>query len=156
MEDKLFMIGLGGSIQGANMEVHDIQLVKSHSKEEAFDISRDRWYGDSLHVDSYIEIEYIDGYRINFNKPVSKRLYMIVYGGYKSFVIDEQHEYYFVVADSIEEAKEIGKKNKAKFKMDHVDNVVDVFKNVGMEFGFNEGNYTFDNNLLTHTYIKLK
>lgn len=155
--NKLYMIGLGGSIKGANIEVHDIQLAVASSLEQCIEEVKGRWYGDDLHLDSYTVVKDIDGYRVDFSDEGILGLYLVVYGGYKQGVIDEIHEYDFVIADSIHKAKKIGKSNIDKFPvMDHVDSVVDVFENTGIRFNLIQGNYSFKNNKTTHTFLKLK
>lgn len=153
---KIYMIGMGGSVEHATIEVHDMQFVISETKEEAFDIVKDRWYGTSLHIDSYIEMNYIDGYEIDLSGTSNKSLYMIVYGGYKAGFIDELHNYNFVLAESIEEAKTFGKSLMSSYEyMDHIDNVVNVFEYLNTRFGFNKGDYSFSMNKINHTFIKL-
>ena len=154
---KLFMIGLGGSIKGANIEVHDTQLIAAESVEDCYEIAKERWYGDSLHLDSYTEIKCLDGYRVDFESVSDINLYMIVYGGYAKGIVDELHEYHFITAKSKEEAKKIGKEFLPMFPtMDHVDSVVDVFENVGFRFGLVEGDYLLEDCKTTHTFVKLK
>ena len=150
------MIGLGGSMQGANVEVHDMQFVIADKLEETYDVLKNRWYGDSLHIDSYTELNEIDGYKISLDVIGQTTCYMVVYGGYKKGYIDERHAYNFITASRESEAKEIGKKEMAKFAyMDHVDEVVDVHENVGHKFGLIKGEYAFKNNTTIHTFIKL-
>ena len=154
---KLYMIGLGGSIQGANIEVHDMQLMVAETVEECYEIAKQRWYGDSLHIDSYTEIKCIDGYKIDADGSSDINLYMIVYGGYQKGVVDEIHDYHFITAETKEKAKQIGKEYLPMFpKMDHVDSVVDVYENVGKRLGLIEGDYLLEDCKVTHTYVKLK
>ncbi len=154
---KLFMIGLGGCIKGANIEVHDTQLFAAETVEDCFEEAKKRWYGDSLHLDSYTEIKCLDGYRIDFASVTDLNLYMIVYGGYTKGIIDELHEYHFITAKTMKEAKRIGKDYLPMFPtMDHVDSVVDVFENVGFRFGLVEGDYLLEDCKVTHKYVKIK
>ncbi|MGS0972412.1 MAG: DUF1543 domain-containing protein [Candidatus Izemoplasmataceae bacterium] len=155
-EHKVFMIGVGGSVKNANIEVHDVQFVIATKLEETFEVLKNRWYGEQLHVDSYIELKTIDNYLINLNMTSKQNLYMIVYGGYKNDHIDELHMVDFVLATSAKEAKAMGKAKMRNFSyMDHIDNVVDVFKNVGHRFGFEEDDCNFKDNTINHTFIKL-
>lgn len=154
---KIFMIGMGGSVEGANIEVHDMQFIKASSLEDTFDEVIKRWYGTSLHIDSYQELKYINGYEVDLNKKSSKKLFMIVYGGYNPLFVDEVHRYNFVLANSKEEAKKLGKENMSLYEhIDHIDSIVDVFENVGVEFGFTKADVLFKDNKMTHTYLKLK
>ena len=99
------MIGLGGSIQNANCEVHSMQFMIANSIEETYEEMKQRWFGDSLHIDSYTEIKYIDGYQIDMDSNSDLNPYMVVYGGYQKGVIDELHDYSIVLANSKEDAK---------------------------------------------------
>lgn len=154
---KLYMIGLGGSIQGANIEVHDMQFVFADKIEDCYQELKNRWYGDSLHMDSYTEVHTIDGYQIDFTVEETKNLYMVVFGGYKKGTIDELHSYHFVLASSKQEAKNIGKSLYHRFdNMDHIDEVVDVFQNAGARVGWIKGDYSFVSNNTVHTFVKLK
>lgn len=154
---KLYMIGLGGSIKNANVEVHSMQFAIADRIEDCFEEMKTRWYGDSLHLDSYIEMNYIDGYKIDLNSDTDKELYMIVFGGYKKGVIDELHDYTYLLANTKAEAKKKAKTMFAQFpNMNHVDEVVNVFENVGQRFGFIEGDYSFKDNEIVHTFKILK
>jgi len=151
------MIGLGGSIQNANCEVHSMQFMIANSIEETYEEMKQRWFGDSLHIDSYTEIKYIDGYQIDMDSNSDLNPYMVVYGGYQKGVIDELHDYSIVLANSKEDAKKLGKKQINQFpNMDHVDETVNIFDNVKSVFGFVEGEFSFKDNETIHTFVKLK
>lgn len=154
---KVFLVGLGGTVKGANIEVHDKQFVLGDHIEDCYEELKKRWYGDVLHIDTYTELKYIDGYKIVLGEVAEEKLYFIVYGGYDKNRIDEIHEYGYLLARNSKEVKE-----KAKLKIheytyaDHVDSIVDVFANLGMEFHLEKGVYSFDDNETIHTYIPLK
>ena len=151
------MIGLGGSIKNANTEVHAMQFVYAENLESCYEDLKERWYGDSLHIDGYMELQMIDGYELDLTKQMEENLYMIVYGGYYENVIDEQHRYHFLVAKNKQEAKVLGKESIHQFSsMDHIDEVVDVFENAGVRFGLTKKECLFTQNVYTHTFIKLK
>jgi hypothetical protein len=153
---KIFMIGLGGTVDSANIEVHDMQFVSSETLEGTFNILKERWYGDILHIDSYTELKYINGYQIDLDKQTDQTLYMVVYGGYQENQIDEVHRYDFILEDNLVEAKKVAKKNMINYQyIDHIDGIVDVFHNIGETFGFNKGDYLLKDNITTHTYIEL-
>lgn len=153
---QLYMIGLGGSIGGANVEIHDMQFVYADSLEGCYDTLKKRWYGDYLHIDSYTVLHHIDGFDITFDTISEQNLYMIVYGGYINESIDELHQYHFLRAHNPAEAKIIAKQDIVRFpKMNHVDEIVDVFDNAGVRFGFYPSTHSFTDNTLTHTFIKL-
>ena len=154
---KLFMIGLGGSAPNANVEVHSMQFVYTESLEDCFPILKERWYGNSLHIDGYTELKYINGYKILPEKELDGNLYMIVYGGYKPNYIDELHDYHFIVASDTLEAKVQAKKDMKQFEyMGHVDEIVDVFQNVGIKLGLEVSNNSFKDNKYIHKFIKLR
>lgn len=154
---KIYMIGLGGSIQNANTETHSMQFVFAENIECTYEQLKTRWYGDSLHIDGYAEFKYIDNYEVDYDSKLEDNLYMVVYGGYKEGIIDELHTYSFVRAYDKIEAKSKAKEKIHEFKyMDHVDEIVDVFSNVGMRFGLKQSNKTFKDNNYKHTFIKLK
>lgn len=152
----IYMVTLGGSIKGANLEVHSIQFVQADKVEDTYDILRERWYGDSLHIDGITPFQFIDGYEIVEEGNSEKIPYLIVYGGYQAGIIDELHTYSVVLASSPIEAKQIAKSQLPQFKtMNHVDEVVDIFSNLGSWFGFKSSNCHFQENKTTHTFIKL-
>lgn len=154
---KIFMIGLGGSVPGANIEVHDMQFVYAESLEDTYEILKERWYGSSLHIDSYREFTYIDGYKVIPNGDSKEELFMIVYGGYNPEEIDEVHKYSFIFASNETEAKQKAKKVISHFKhIDHVDSVVNVAKSIPLRLGFQPSSHAFKDSELTHTFIKLK
>lgn len=154
--EKLFMIGMGGSVGNATIEVHDMQFVIAENKEQAFEVVKQRWYGSSLHIDSYTEMKYINGYKIDLDSDSTQDLFMVVYGGYKKGYVDELHDYNFVLADSKVDAKQIGKDQMNEFEnMDHVDNVVNIFEYLNTRFGLIKGEYSFKMNTINHIFIKL-
>ncbi|QMS84390.1 DUF1543 domain-containing protein [Candidatus Xianfuyuplasma coldseepsis] len=154
---QLYMIGVGGNTVQSNIEVHDMQFVYAETLEDCYAVLQHRWYGDSLHIDSYVPLQYIDGYELDFSSTSSQQLYMIVYGGYMSSIIDEIHTYHFVLANTPQEAKAIAKKDMPHFTdMNHVDEIVDVFANAGITCGFRSSTKTFHDNILNHTFIKLQ
>lgn len=156
MSKKLFMIGMGGSVGNATLEVHDMQYVIAKSKEEAFDIVKNRWYGKSLHIDSYTEVKYLNGYEVDLEGELDKNVYVVVYGGYKKGYIDELHDYNFVLAESKIEAKTKAKSEMSSYPhMDHVDNIVDLFEYIGTRFGLKKSDKTFKDNEINHYFLKL-
>ncbi len=153
---QLFMIGVGGSIASANVEIHDLQFVIADTIEDCFPVLQERWYGDTLHLDGYMVLQYIDGYTIDLSVVMDEQLYMIVYGGYNPNVIDEVHAYHFVVATSKEEAKQIAKTQYDSFLyINHVDEVIDVFESCGVRFGLRKADVYFSDNVYHHQFVKI-
>ena len=69
----LYLVVLGGSVNRANIELHDVRWVVGTKIEDTFDTLRREWFGliEGLHIDSYKKIKYVDGFRIdlkNFEK----------------------------------------------------------------------------------------
>ena len=63
----LYLVVLGGRVEKANIEVHDVRWVVGSKIEDTYDTLRNSWFGspNGLHIDSYKKIKYIDGYKIN-------------------------------------------------------------------------------------------
>ena len=124
----LFLVVLGGQVNKANIELHDVRWVIGRRIEDTFEVLRRDWFGSlrGLHIDSYKKINYVDGYKISLkntkNKKLKKKkliaqndikknLWFVNIGGYDSTSMQEKHEFGLVVASSSLEAK-----NKAKSK----------------------------------------
>lgn len=132
---RLFMISIGGSAEGTNIEIHDVQFVAADKIEDTYDILKKNWYGmvSGLHLDSYMEVKGTDGYQIELTEAGSegdnanKDLYFAHIGGYLEDFTQEIHTVGFVVSDTKEEAK---KKALDTIPMDcvqkHVDSLVKV------------------------------
>ena len=67
---SLFIVVLGGRTSKSNIELHDARWVVGKSISETFLQLRAQWFGDraGLHVDSYVEVKYVDGYKIDLIK----------------------------------------------------------------------------------------
>lgn len=112
---KLFMVYLGGTAPGANIELHDVRFVVGKSIADTYEQLRAQWFGEvkGLHLDSYLELTEIDGYQLQLvaDKPEQQqRLYFVNFGGYYPGKIAEQHEFMLCVASSAAEAKARAKK----------------------------------------------
>ena len=124
----LFLVVLGGRTKKANIELHDVRWVVGNKIEDTFEALRKDWFGSpkGLHIDSYKQIKYIDGYKIilrNFeNDKINKNqlanrtkhqknLWFVNIGGYDPSSMQEKHEFGLVIASNKLEAK-----NKAKSK----------------------------------------
>ena len=115
----LFLVVLGGRVDKANVELHDVRWAVGSKIEDTFDVLRRDWFGsiEGLHIDSYKKIEYIDGYKIELknnssnhrlvNKTNLPKLWFINIGGYEPTSMQEKHEFGLVVASSKLEAKNI-------------------------------------------------
>lgn len=107
---KLFMVYLGGTAPGANIELHDIRFVVGADIEATFEQLRQQWFGDikGLHLDSYLQLTDVDGYSIELvTEPVAtdQQLYFVNFGGYYPDKLAEQHAVMLCVAESAAAAK---------------------------------------------------
>jgi hypothetical protein len=134
---KLFAAYLGGRADGCTIELHDVVFVVSRSIEEAYPQFVKKWFGNThrLHLDSHLELKYIDGFEVNLvplaEAPLSndddEKLYFINLGAYDVTMLTEVHQSGFFVAKQKMHAVSAAKK---RFDLDlfqvHVDDSVDV------------------------------
>ncbi len=129
---NLFMISLGGKVNGCNLEVHDVQFVAAKHIDDTLKVLRSGWYGreEKLHMDSYKQISGADGYtlRLTKEKPDSrKQLFFVHLGGYQKDSSQELHEVGLLVGDTLQEVKERAPKEiQADAIQNHVDNIISV------------------------------
>jgi len=122
----LYLVVVGGRVNKANIELHDVRWVVGSKIEDTYDTLRKDWFGSSkgLHIDSYKKIKYLDGYKINLrnvetlkinnnkfsNKSNTKKnLWFVNIGGYEPSSMQEKHEFGLVIASNKLEAKNIAK-----------------------------------------------
>jgi hypothetical protein len=109
-EKKLFAVYLGGRADRCNIELHDVVFVVGSTIEETYSLLVKKWFGNSqqFHIDSYIELQNIDGYHLALTRDPkensSKKLYFINLGAYKPGEFTEYHQSAFYVADSAPDA----------------------------------------------------
>lgn len=127
---KLFVVGIGGRIHNANIEVHDVEWVIADAIENTYDILKRDWYGESLHVDEYKVLIGADGHSIQIGDEPQKsnqNLFFVNMGGYLKEIFGEQHEHGFFVAETEEEARKKAEKVLLKNIHDkHIDNIFKV------------------------------
>ncbi|MFU8784754.1 DUF1543 domain-containing protein, partial [Aliidiomarina sp.] len=114
MQQKLFLVYVGGDAPGANIELHDVRFVVGNSIEDTYPALKQQWFGNrgSVHMDSYVHVHHVDGYRIQLAKAPSlekKKLYFVNFGGYFPGKLAEYHDFTIVVASSAEEARALAK-----------------------------------------------
>lgn len=114
MQQKLFLVYVGGDAPGANIELHDVRFVVGNSIEDTYPALKQQWFGirSSVHMDSYVYVHHVDGYRIELAKVPStekKKLYFVNFGGYFPGKLAEYHDFTLVVASSTEEARALAK-----------------------------------------------
>ena len=136
----LYLVVLGGGVNKANIELHDVRWVVGTKIEDTFDTLRNEWFGlvEGLHIDSYKKIEYVDGFRIDlknfeenkknntFDKITinQKNLWFVNIGAYNPSSMQEKHEFGLVVATNKLEAINIAKsKWLIGYKKKHKDDI---------------------------------
>lgn len=112
---KLFMVYLGGTAPGANIELHDVRFVVGETIADTYEQLRAQWFGEvkGLHLDSYLELTAIDGYQLKLvtERPEQQQqLYFVNFGGYYPGKIAEQHDFMLCVASSAAASKARAKK----------------------------------------------
>ena len=118
---KLFAVYLGGRADGCNTELHDVVFTCGNKIEDTYLDLLSKWFGNSdrLHIDSWVEIDHVDGYKVSLSskKNISKsKLFFINLGGYDRDKFVELHESEFLVAEKKllikKRAKESNRKQK--------------------------------------------
>lgn len=130
---KLLIFYLGGNMEKSQIEMHDVVFVVAKTDEEASEKIKKKWCGTakSLHVDSWLIAEEVDGFNITLSKTKSiksgEHLYFVNLGYYKKDVFGELHFMTLVAASSKIGAIEVAKNKCAKdLEMLHSDNVYDL------------------------------
>ncbi|MDP2634070.1 MULTISPECIES: DUF1543 domain-containing protein [unclassified Pseudoalteromonas] len=113
---QLFMVYLGGRIQGCHIEMHDIRFVVGEAIEQCYTKLKSQWVGDknSVHMDSFMAIKHIDGYQVEVvNQPVAQpeKLFFVNLGAYRADSLAEQHDFALYVANDAEQAKQRAKEH---------------------------------------------
>lgn len=114
MTTKLFAVYLGGGAVRGNTELHDVVFAAGAAIEDTYEALMDKWFGtpQGLHLDSYMELDVVDGYRITLSeqKPSGgKKLFFINLGAYREGAFGEFHATKFIVTTDKAEAKKRGK-----------------------------------------------
>jgi hypothetical protein len=129
----LFVVMLGGRHPQAKIEVHDVAFSFAKDICETYPFLRKSWFGspDGLHIDSWIAVDGVDGFKLTFERkpprPGSPRLFFINMGGYDPGVFGEMHNYFFVVAKNLNEAKIIAKtRRNSNFLLPHIDSISEI------------------------------
>lgn len=102
---KLFAVVLGGRANGCNTELHDVVFAVGESLEKTHPQLISKWFGNKkrLHIDSSIELKYIDGHEVTIKKEKcnqEKKLFFVNFGAYKPDYFGETHEIGFYVGSS--------------------------------------------------------
>ncbi|OJT98454.1 MAG: hypothetical protein BGN82_04005 [Alphaproteobacteria bacterium 65-7] len=109
---KLFAVYAGGRAPRANTELHDVLFVTGAAIEDSYEQLLDKWFGDpkSLHIDSWLELDVVDGWRITLHgenrRESENKLYFVNLGAYRDGEFTELHACGFYVAASAPQAKQ--------------------------------------------------
>ena len=135
-KQKLFIVFLGGKASKSHIEQHDVRWVIGSSIENTFFQLREEWFGErvGLHIDSYIELKYIDGYEVILKKvdyetnkksnSIDRHLWFVNLGGYTKDSLIESHNFGLFIAKNQTEAKRKAKENwKSNFTKKHNDDI---------------------------------
>ena len=107
---KLFMVLLGCTPKGRLTEQHDIFFGIGTSISELKPDMYAFWHdGGQLHIDSWREVNHVNGYRISIApkdeaSPSEKKLFFLNLGGYKPGDLEEYHYKMLTVATTMAEA----------------------------------------------------
>jgi hypothetical protein len=107
---QLFLVVLGGRIDGCHIELHDVRFVVGASIEDTLPELRQQWFGRrrGLHIDSWLAVRAVAGWRVELGRGPSEgpeRLWFVNRGGYDPSQLAEQHAFGLVVATSAQTAK---------------------------------------------------
>lgn len=129
---QLFVVYVGGSHEGANIELHDMRFVVGEKIEDTYDQLKAGWWGTprSLHLDAWGALQYVDGYKIQIKQTPpenpNQRLFFLNLGGYHPEEFTELHKNMFVVAENSAEAKARAKRTIQQWHIPHKDNLYEV------------------------------
>jgi hypothetical protein len=144
---KLFAIYVGGELEGANIELHDMRFVVAPSIGDTYDELKRQWWGipKSLHIDCWAELDQVDGYDVELrSEPFTgpEKLYYINLGGYDAGEFLEKHKNVFIVASAISEAKRRAIKEAKPWSVAHRDEMYEAEQAFSLnEIGSNQRLY---------------
>lgn len=109
-QPALYVVCLGGSAPGSNVELHDVVFAVGVDLESTHQQLLDQWFGnaDGLHVDAWARVEQVAGHRVRLSpRPADNgvRLYFVNMGGYAPGELWERHAYALYAARSPAEVK---------------------------------------------------
>jgi len=107
---QLFLVVLGGRIDGCHIELHDVRFVVGASIDDTLPQLRQQWFGRrrGLHIDSWVAVRAVAGWRVELGRGPwagPERLWVVNRGGYDPSQLAEQHAFGLVVATSAPAAK---------------------------------------------------
>jgi hypothetical protein len=110
----LFLVMLGGRVDGGLIEAHDARLVAGVSLEATFPTLRQSWFGRArgLHLDSWARVLGVDGHAIALRSQppespdqAAQRLWFVNLGAYGPTAFHERHRCGLVVAPTARAAR---------------------------------------------------
>ncbi|MCE2572736.1 DUF1543 domain-containing protein [Motilimonas eburnea] len=108
--ENLYLAYLGGRLSGGHIEMHDVRFVHGETIRATYGQLKQQWVGNKqgAHLDAYIRLHHIDGYQITLSTEPSPGpwLYFVNFGGYHAQQLAELHQFFVVVAESPENAKQ--------------------------------------------------
>jgi hypothetical protein len=115
MSKKLFAVYLGGRADKCNTELHDVVFAVGEKITDTYEQLLDQWFGipKGLHLDSWMELDIVDGYRITLVENATlqnEKLFYVNLGAYRDGDFTEIHAHKFLVAPNAAAAKARGKK----------------------------------------------
>lgn len=130
---NLFMVYIGGYLQNANVELHDVRFVIGNKIEDCYPELLKQWWGDEkmFHTDAYGIVKSADGYNIELkDTPAThpEKLYFVNLGGYDPEQFTELHKNVLVVAKNDDEAKQRAKVQIQNWTKPHRDKWFEVEK----------------------------
>lgn len=129
---KLFSVFLGGRADKCNIELHDVVFTLGEKIEDSYNDLLGKWFGlpDRLHIDSWVEINMVEGYKVSLSKEknkTNKKLYFVNLGAYEKNRFEELHESRFMVDINKINVKKRAKKQLLIGKEQvHLDDLYDV------------------------------
>ena len=140
MNPSLYIVVLGGKVNSTNIEQHDVRWVVGKSIDHTYRQLENEWIGskNGLHIDSYMKVDFIDGFRIALTKDMPQgsqsslknkpdninQLWFVNLGAYDPCKLYEIHEFTLVVSSSAIKAKQIAlKRCLGNLKLSHKDNI---------------------------------
>jgi hypothetical protein len=106
----LFLVVLGGRMEGAQIELHDVRFVAGATLDDTLPALRRQWFGRrrGLHIDSYMVVRQVGTFAVELRRGPfegAERLWFVNVGGYRPEHLAEEHAFGLVVASTAERAK---------------------------------------------------
>ncbi len=128
---KLFAIYIGGSVEGSNIELHDMRFAVGEMIEDTYTALRSSWWGTpkSLHLDCWMDLAQVDGYDVTISDQPStapEKLWFINIGGYDATQFTELHRFLFLVGTDEKTVLRRALDQARDFAQRHRDDLYDV------------------------------